>query len=767
MSIRDRLRLAPQDGAPAPREALDHLVDGEPEDPNLEPSASALEQLPAYGTPDSMPPAGPAAVQDVVQDQVVVRAEPVGSVELESESVDRPVQVEARVGVYDEQYREILPGWSKSLAGWRAWFRWQRRKQWHAARWYGVRLPLVCWRAVLRTPRGTWRAARWVAGWMLDARGNAMEQALTDGGRGEVKDWYRVREQRAARVRTRTGLFLAVLAAVSVVGWLLVDRGPLTLQAAVVLVLVFVLAKVGSDPSRPLVGSMVIDSGRYRELTDAIVMRALRAAGLGGTPPKFDNDGNEVQEDTRPTLAAPIARSANQRGYEVLADLPFGKTAGDAAAAIEKIASGLDVDIAQVFVEPVAGKARRASFYVADEDPMLLPAHRSALARLPRVSVWDPQPLARTPIGRQVDVTLVFNSFLLGAVPRVGKSWTAKCLMAPAVLDPYCDLTVLDCGGGRDWLPTREIAVNHVAGDDEEDLIRIITILEQLRAEARERLAEFRTMSSDEMPEDKLTRELARAGMLPHPTILDEAQNLLRASNKDIRKLALEVLTWMAKTAPKAGYPLITITQRPAATVIDPDLRDVHTVRIALRTKTRQGSDAILGSDISATGFRTDRFLESHKGAAVIGGIPTGKGGDLQVVRIDKLTPHEFARACTVGRQRRIDAGTLRGQAAGDELPVQVTVTVLSDVHAVWPGSTAKVQAHVLLGRLREVFGDRYAGLDETALTRALKGHQVPAVQVYRDGINRNGYALADVARAYRALGAGPEHGPGDGPDET
>jgi S-DNA-T family DNA segregation ATPase FtsK/SpoIIIE len=490
-------------------------------------------------------------------------------------------------------------------------------------------------------------------------------------------------------------------------------------------------------------------------------MRAMKAAGLGGSVAKIDKNGHEIEEDTRPTLAQPIARSANGRGYEVVVDLPYGKTAGDAAAAVDKIASGLDVDTAQVFPEPVAGKSRRVSLYVADEDPMLLPPHRSPLARLPKVSVWDAQPLARTPLGIPVKATLLFNSFLLGALPRSGKSFAAKCLVAPAVLDPHCDLTVLDCGGGRDWLPTQDIAVDYVAGDEEEDLIRIVAILNRIRDEARERLAQFRKMSAAEMPEDKLTRALAADGMRPHVIVVDELQNLLRANNKEIRKAALEVLVWLAKTAPKAGYILVAITQRPAADVIPADFRDIVSVRIALRTKTRQGSDAVLGSDISATGYRTDRFLESHKGAAVIGGISTGKGGDLQVARTDLLMPAEFARACTVGRKRREDAGTLRGAAAGDAAPVEITITVLDDVATVWPGDTAKVQGAVLLARLAELYPTRYATYDpddEDAvkaavgrLTLALKPYGITSDQVSRRGVNRQGYQLTELRAALRA----------------
>lgn len=649
----------------------------------------------------------------------------------------------------DPELRPVVPPWMKSRQGRRGAVRWWTRKQWHRVRFHGFRLPVYACRAVARAPRGALRAGLWAHQWTFDRQAAPVEQALAT--EDQVRDYLRIRESREVRVRIRA-VVSGTLLALALVGLVFLAKAPGWVHAAAVVVAAGGLGWIGTDPKKPLVTPALLADGRWLDLTAPIVMRALRVAGLGGTPAKLDKSGVEIEADNRPRLVQDITRSANQRGYEVLVDLPFGKTAGDAAAAVKELASGLDVDLPQVFPEPVHGRARRVAIYVADEDPMLLPPHRSPLAKMPQVSVWDAHPLARTPIGREVLASLLFNSFLLGAVPRSGKSFAAKCLVTPGVLDPHCGLTVLDCGGGRDWLPAEQVAVDYVAGDEQEDLAVIVGILERLRQEARARLAEFRKLSTKVLPEDKLTRALAEAGHPPHLIVIDELQNLLRAQDKDIRKLALELLVWLAKTAPKAGYSTVGITQRPAAEVIPADYRDITTVRIALRTKSAQGSDAILGSYASARGWRSDRFREEHKGAAVIGGISNGKGGDMQVARVDLLTPGDFEKACLVGRQRRLDIGTLRGAAAGEVDEVRVTVTVLQDVLAVWPGERPKVQAHILVGRLKEVFPDRHTALDEGALTRALKRHGVEVLQVWQDGSNRNGYALGDVRAARKEI---------------
>lgn len=665
--------------------------------------------------------------------------------------------VTAVVTIKESDLRPAIPGWFRTRQGRRTAARRCAVVARHRAAFHGVRSPLYAVLLAWYALRGAALCLWWVCRWCVDARSDALEQQLASGSRDDAAAFVKLRNDRTERVKTRlTVAGLLVVVTMAAAG-LLIRRGPAWSWWLVGVVLVVVLVRVGTPAGSGVLAPAMLTHTKYRELTDVIVMRALRAAGLGGTPAKYDRDGNELAADTRPTLAAPISRSSNQRGYEVVVDLPYGKTAGDAAENVQRLASGLDVEEGQVFVTPVSGSTRRTRIYIADEDPMLLKPNRSPLSDLPKVSVWDAQPMATTPVGETVACSLLFSSFLLGAVPRSGKSFAAKVLVAPAVLDPHCDVTVLDLGGGRDWMATEHVAVNYLSGDEDDDLTRALSILEGLRSEARARLASFRDLDNRDCPEDKLTRELSARGMRPHIIVVDELQNILKAPDRKVRKAALDVLTWLAKTAPKAGYSLIAITQRPAAEVIPADFRDITTVRIALRTKTPQGSDAILGAYMSSKGYRSDRFLEEHKGACVIGGISTGAGGDLQYARTDLLMPKDFERACLAGRQRRVDAGTLRGQAAGELPEVTITVTVLADVAAVWPGDTAKVQARVLVDRMREVFADRYAALTPEALTDALRPLGVTRLDQVWDKTTRSnsvGYALQDVSAVRRAIEA-------------
>ncbi|EXG79167.1 hypothetical protein [Cryptosporangium arvum] len=690
--------------------------------------------------PDTQPDTAP----DIRPDTVPDIADPV----LEGEVLP-PLPTPA-----DEGWLPIIPVWMQSKTGIRNMVRLTLRRWWYRIRFTAVRLPWATVKWTGRAVRGSWRISGRLLAWALDTRADAMEQELATGARQDAKEFIRVREDRARRIRAR----LVVLGLATLVGagggaylWFFTPR---LVQVLVAMVLVTILARVGANPDTPLIGPAMATSSGYLQLSDAILMRALNAAGLGGTVAKVDRNGETTEEGNRPTLAQPLQRE--NAGYLAMVDLPFGKTVADATKGQAALASGLDVDEVQVFVENVRGSARRVSIYVADEDPFMLPPRRSPLARLPRVSVWNPNPLGADVRGREVCPSLIFNSFLIGAIPRSGKTYAGRALVAPGFLDPHCDVTVLDFKGGKDWQAAEQLAVTFRLGDDDEDLGYAIGALQNLKGEAQNRFKAFRAMSDEQNPEGKLTPELAKAGYRPHLIVLDEVQNLLRAPEKEIRDEALALLVWLAKTAPAAGFTLVMATQRPATDVIPSDLRDNTSVRLALRTKTWQSSDAILGSGINAIGFGTQRFLEEHKGAAILGGVSNGRGGDLQVIRTDLLKNSDFTQICQIGAQRRADAGTLRGHAVGQAEEIVVTVTILSDVVAVWPGVEPKVQAKTLVERLQEAYPSKHAHLDQTSLTKALKDHGVPVVQVYRDGSNRNGYALAAVRKAL-AKAEGPD----------
>src|SRR6266536_6363857 len=607
----------------------------------------------------------------------------------------------------------------------------------------------------MRVPIGLARVAGVLFRWAADM-GEASEGRRAALSAGEVGAFVALSrlasERRVVRAKVALVGLVVLLVGYGVMRWL----APPHTGSAILAVLVLGLALAGRRKEHPILSTAVVRRG-YVRLTEPMVYRALAAAGLGGKPPKPKaNRGSDSpttvgnpDEDTAvgtPTILVPGCMRDGE-GWRVVVDLPRGRTFEHATARRSELASGLDVAAVQVFLEADQASARRVTLWVSDVDPFAGKARRSPLAKCPPVSVWDEHQLGTEPRGRTVRAALLFAGFLIGSVPRVGKTLTARTLVAPAILDPACDLTVLDFKGGRDWKACEAVAVTYRSGDDDEDIVYGLAVLDRIIGEARTRFAAFRSMSDEQCPESKLTRELAAHGMHPHVVVLDEVQNLLR--HPVYGKDALPRLVWLAKTGPAAGYTLVPATQRPSADVIDTDLRDNISVRLALKTMDWRSSDTILGASAASIGIESYSLQKDrHKGVAVVRGLDNGRGGDFQTVRVDLLTAPDFSRICAVGRQRRIDAGTLRGMAAGDADAVAVEVSIVADVLAVWPGAEPKVQAAALCERLATLRPALYAGMEPAALTAALGRHQVPVVQVNRAGTNRNGYPLAAVRQA-------------------
>ncbi len=557
-------------------------------------------------------------------------------------------------------------------------------------------------------------------------------------------------ERRVVRAKVALAGLVVLLVGYGLLRWLAPPHTGSAILGALALALGLALA--GRRPEHPIVSTASVGR-KYERLTEPMVYRALAAAGLGGKPPKPPKPGQvaapEPAEDAAvgtPAILVPGCIRDGE-GWLVRFDLPRGLTFEDATAKRTRIASGLDVAAVQVFLEAVEESARRVVMWVSDVDPYAGKPKPSPLAKCPKVSVWQPQRIGTEPRGRTVRPTLLFNAFLIGAIPRQGKTYCARCLVAPAILDPQCDLTVIDLKGGRDWKAAEQVAVTYRSGDDDEDVAYAVAVLDRIIGEARARFAAFRQLPDEQCPESKLTPELAARGMHPHVIVLDEVQNLLR--HPVYGKDALPRLVWLAKTAPAAGYTLVPATQRPSADVIPADLRDNISVRLALKTMDWRSSDTILGASAASIGIESYTLLAGkHAGVAVVRGVDNGRGGDHQTVRTDLLTGEDFTRICQVGRQRRIDAGTLRGMAAGEVDQVAAEVSVLDDVRAVWPGAEPKVWAEVLCQRLAELRPALYAGLDPAGLTAALSRHGIGSIQVFRDGANRRGYALDAVQAA-------------------
>ncbi|MFD0207273.1 MULTISPECIES: hypothetical protein [Saccharothrix] len=370
-------------------------------------------------------------------------------------------------------------------------------------------------------------------------------------------------------------------------------------------------------------------------------------------------------------------------GWALTIDLPPSRKASDVIAKREALASALAVDEVRLIVERVRGDdghAGRLALWVGDADPYAAEPVPSPLATAARWDLWSPPPFGTTARGTAVSLPVVWTSLLIGAIPRQGKTFVMRLPLTAAALDPHVRLIVADGKGGKDHRPLEYVAHRFIRGSRESDARRLIHVLEECAADVGDRFDRLSEMDDELCPESKVTPEITRDpnhGMPLTVIGIDEVQNYLgmdipldpdNPKGRKIGQRICELLTYIAKTGPAAGYSLILATQKPDAQVIPDGLRGQLGTRFALKVMTYQASETILGAGTYKAGMDASRLLTSHKGV----GLLLGADGETELdtgsattVRTHLLHITAIRAACERGRAQRELAGTLTGDAAG------------------------------------------------------------------------------------------------------
>jgi DNA segregation ATPase FtsK/SpoIIIE, S-DNA-T family len=413
-------------------------------------------------------------------------------------------------------------------------------------------------------------------------------------------------------------VLLAELTALAVTGGLLWAAAPRWVAALVVVLAVPGLARLGRPATMPIIRPAVV-TARFRKLTADIVLRAYWAAGLGHP----DKPNMQV------TFGSVMARDG--QGSRVLVDLPYGKGLDDAVRARPAIASGLDVAVSQVFLTRDPTSHRRHTLWVADRDPLAIPAGRTPLLDCRPRDIWRPAPFGLDERGNRVGIALLWTSMLIGAVPRQGKTFAARCLAPYAALDPQVRLAVFGGGGKPDWRQFRLVADRCAfglamtrAGDPAELLL---DALRELKDDVQDRYERLSALPVDVCPEGKLTREIARHPRYRMPVrmvVLDEVQEYF-----DLGEQAKEIaalLVYLVKVAPAAGVILLDATPPPSGLGTGQiaqqfiAYRDNHPVRFSLRTGSWQTSDLVLGAGAYSEGHDSSTLLAAYQGVGILRG---------------------------------------------------------------------------------------------------------------------------------------------------
>jgi len=704
----------------------------EPRDARVIPMPVGLGYRPAAtpGVPRLSPPAG----QDVDQDTDL----PGTGEGVDVEPVDQP-EVTADTGSWIDQRRayldeapDIIPSYLRSPEEFAQVARWVAAYYAHIWAFHATRLPIYLLRLVARSPRGAARLlvrwARWVSDaearpLIREAAGRELQVNLGDGvvkhSGGDAQRYLMLTTRHDQRVRGRAAVTAVVAVPVSVCVVAATLTLPVWAISAGIVGVLALLGVAGRHPDKPVISRYV--SVQYqRPVTSTEIVDALAAIGIKG----------QVE------FVAPI--QVDGPGWRAEFDLPPGVLAETVLEKRKQLAGAMRRPLTTVWPEtdPDAHPGR-CVLWVAKQDPAKARRRIWPLLSDGRTDMFEDFPFGFDPRGRVVHLNLMYTNLLIGGVPGSGKTSAVLVIALAAALDPQCEMWVYELKGSGDLEPVRPVCHRYVSGDDDEDCRAALDALRALEQEMNRRKAVIRDLPIEDVPNGrKVYPHLARRrelGLRPLVAIFDECHTLFE--HEEYGKEAAEIAGRLIRKARAYGIILVITTQRPDARSLPTVVSGNVSTRFCLAVVGQQANDMVLGTSMYKNGIRATMF-DPRKEAGT--GWLSRSAHDNRIVRAAFLTQDE---AMAVGRRAlamRRAAGTLTGQAAGEQVTPVDTTTIVDHLRAVWPDGADRVHSHRLVEALAAYRSDLYgAWLDEedpaarsALLSAALRPHRIRTVQL-------------------------------------
>ncbi|MFI1360796.1 cell division protein FtsK [Streptomyces sp. NPDC020898] len=670
--------------------------------------------------PTARPDADPSADSDTSRSGVE-SADPTARV-----TVDLPTAKAAGPGYLGRllaaQRRPVVPLWLKSVAELKTAAAWVARHYAHSVGYHALRSPVYAARLTLQAPSG---AAKFVGGtmrWAADREGEPVRLAAVR--REDAAEYLKLSRQRDGRVRLRA--LVTVLAMFTGLGAALAlyVLAPDWLQAVSVGAVVMALGVAGRKADAPVI-HRAVELPKAVKLTSDIVLRSLGSLGIPAI--------NQAQGKGRDgfEFTAPITRDGP--GWRAEGNLPYGVTVTDIIERRERLASGLRRPLGCVWPEAVPDQhTGHLVLWVGDQDMSKAKKPVWPLLKSGSTDLFKPVAFGTDQRGRWVEITLMYIAAVIGAIPRMGKTFLLRLLLLIAALDPRAELHTYDLKGTGDLDPVGErVAHRHRAGDEEADIEYALRDLRALRDELRRRAKVIRSLPRDICPESKVTSALANKKSLGlHPIVIGVDECQVWFEHEKYGKELEEICTDLVKRGPATGIVLLLATQRPDAKALPTGISANASARFCLKVMGQLENDMVLGTSAYKRGVRATMFSWGDKGIHYF----VGEGSDARIVGSVYVDAPNAENIAARARKLREAAGTLSGHALGEEPETDASTSydLLADILAVIPADEPKVWSETVVSRLAELRTDVYDGWTPEALASALKPHGVSTVQVGR-----------------------------------
>ncbi|MFD4697768.1 cell division protein FtsK [Streptomyces niveus] len=640
--------------------------------------------------------------------------------------------------------RAVIPAWAKSRTEFRTAGRGVAAYAWHVTAYHCVRTPWYTLRLGLRSPVGAARFIGDAMRWMTDVEGEPLRQSAATSD--DIDRYLKLSRQRDRRVRWRA----VVMVAASIVGLsaslALYVLAPGSLLALCGALMTLTLGRLGQPADDPVI-HRAVEIPKATKLTSDIVLRALGSLGIPAI--------NQAQSKGGPGFAftAPITRDGP--GWLAEGDLPYGVTVTDVVDRRDKLASGLRRPLGCVWPEAVPDEhTGRLRLWVGDQDMSLTKQNPWPLAKSGSTDLFKPVVWGTDQRGRWVGVTLMFIAGVIGAIPRMGKTFLLRLLLLVAALDPRAELHTYDLKGTGDLDAVGDrVAYRHRAGEEDADIEYAIADLRELQGELRRRAKVIRSLPRDICPESKVTTELASKRSLGlHPIVVGVDECQVWFEHPVYGGEFKDICTDLVKRGPATGIVLLLATQRPDKDSIPTSISANASARWCLKVMGQVENDMVLGTGAYKRGVRASMFAWGDKGISYF----LGEGADARIVRSAFINAVEADRIALRARALRERAGVLAGHALGEQPEpgsAVATYDLLADLRAAVPSDKSKLWNEVVVARLAELRPDVYGEWAPEQLTAALKPYGIRTVQVWGvtedgKGANRRGIRRADILKA-------------------
>ena len=720
----------PIHGQPAPTESGGEVVDLDKYRPTPTPTPGPTES--ADPIADAIPDSHPTRSADPDDDE-------------SPDSGTRPVPVDPpnlpAPGITTEKRSPILAGWLTNRADFLATARRAGGHLGYASLFHTLRVPYYTARLTGTAPRGAARfltaTNRWV--WDLEAgplRRHAVEQEDAD-------EYLKLTRQRDRRVRLRAlvtviaatlGLGFALTLYVMAPAWLL------AFASAGLLVLGF----FGQAKDKPIISAAVVKT-ELEKLTWSIVLRALGAIGNDKINRALAKGGEGIK------FTSEIHRDGP--GYRADIDLPYGVTPDDIMEKRKALASGLRRKVGCVWPSPDPEEHEgRLILWVGDKPMNETKKPAWPLLKSGSVDLFRPVVFGNDQRMRDVSVTLMFASVIVGSIPRMGKTFLMRLLLLIGALDPRAELYAFDFKGTGDFGALEPVCHRYRAGDEDEDILYVLNALRELRAELRRRAKVIKSLPRSRCPESKVTPELANDRTLGlHPILagFDECQ--VPFEHPEYGAEIEDICTDLGKRGPALGMVTLFGTQRPDAKSLPTGISANAVLRFCLKVMGQPANDMVLGTSMYKAGYRATMFSRSDRGICWM----AGEGDDPRIVAsafVDALGAEQVvARARTMREEYGNVTGHAIGQGPTDTAP---DYDLLADILTVVAADEEKVWNEKVAARLAELRPDIYAGWKAETVTTNLKPYGITATDVWGTttagkGTTRRGIIRTDLLTAH------------------